>query len=417
MAHFGFLTLGVLGHMFPMSTFARELQSRGHRVTFFCLADADEFLKQAGLETVVVARRECPLGHMKQVNDTLGRLNGGKGVAYTMEVLCQEASAQFAELPDAIRSAGVDALIIDQFAMGGATVGDHLRLPYLHVSAALLVNMENGLPPINVNLGPERNILAVVRNNIVMTLVKRVFRPIRATLNEQRRLWELPLYTEFFNERFSAGPQICQQPPGFEFPRRMLPANFHFVGPLHNLEARTDIAFPWEQLDGRPVVYASMGTLQNGLDGVFRTFAEGCAGLDVQLVLSLGGNLDPADFTGLPGEPVVVRFAPQLKLLERAAVCITHAGLNTALEALANGVPMVAVPITNDQPGVAARIVWTRAGRSISLNKLSAETLRIAVKEVLATPSYRNNAQRLQREIAGMNSLVRASEIAETLVR
>ena len=68
------------------------------------------------------------------------------------------------------------------------------------------------------------------------------------------------------NERFLGGPQICQEPRSFEFPRKTLPANFHFVGPPHRSETRNKTIFPWERLDGRPLVYASMGTLQNGLD-------------------------------------------------------------------------------------------------------------------------------------------------------
>ena len=111
-----------------------------------------------------------------------------------------------------------------------------------------------------------------------------------------------------------------------------------------------------------------------------------------------------------------MRFAPQLKLLERSAVCITHAGLNTALEALARGVPMVAIPITNDQPGVAARIQWTGTGRLLSLKKLTSQTLRKAVADVLNTPSYRDRAQHLQQEITGMHSLERACEVTESLL-
>jgi MGT family glycosyltransferase len=290
-------------------------------------------------------------------------------------------------------------------------------LPYIHVAAALLANIEDGLPPINVPFGPERDALSLIKGRIAMVLVKRVFRPIRTAVNQQRRTWGLPVYRDFFNERFAGHPQISQQPPGFEFPRRTLPPDFHFVGPLHKRGARSGTPFPWERLDGRPLIYASMGTLQNGMDWVFKTFAEACAGLDVQLVLSLGGNLDPAKFDGLPGDAVVVRFAPQLELLELAAVCITHAGLNTALEALAHGVPMVAIPITNDQPGVAARIAWTGTGRSLSLKKLNPESLRHAVTDVLTTPSYRQNAERLRQEIAGLNSLEKACEVAEALLR
>ena len=416
MAHLGGLTLSTMGHLFPMSTLARELQSRGHRVTFFCLADAYKFLNEAGIDTVVVGQEHFPLGYTGQVSDSLSQMNGAKGVAYSISVLCHQASAQFVELPAAIRAAKVDALIIDQFAMSGGTIAEHLKLPHVYVAAALMANMENGLPPINVAFGPERNIVSLIRNQVATTVVKRVFSPIRDSVAEQRRLWGLPAYKDFFNDRFASGPQICQEPPGFEFPRHTLPSNFHFVGPLHKHGTRSSTAFPWERLDGRPLVYASMGTLQNGMDWVFKTFAEGCAGLDLQLVLSLGGNLDPEAFKGLAGDPVVVRFAPQLELIERSNICITHAGLNTALEALAHGVPMVAIPITNDQPGVAARITWTGAGRTISLKKLNSESLRRAVMDVMTRPSYRENAQRLQREISGLNSLQRACEIVEAIV-
>lgn len=416
MAHFGVLTLSVMGHLFPISTLARELQNRGHQVTFFCFADAKAFLNEAGIDTVVVGQEQFPLGYSKQVSDRLSQMKGAKGVSYSIRVLCHQAEAQFKELPTAIRAAKVDALIIDQFAMSGSTIAEHLRLPHVHVAAALMANMEDGVPPINVAFGPERNAVSLIRDRIASIVVKRVFNPIRDSLDAQRRLWGLPVYNDFFNDRFASGPQICQEPPSFEFPRRTLPANFHFVGPLHKQGSRISTPFPWERLDGRPLVYASMGTLQNGMDWIFRTLAEGCAGLNLQLVLSLGGNLDPEAFDGLAGDPVVVCFAPQLEMLERSNMCITHAGLNTALEALAYGIPMVAIPITNDQPGVAARIRWTGAGQTISVKKLSAESLRRAVVDVMTTPSYRTNARRLQQEISEMNSLQRACEIVEAII-
>ena len=71
-------------------------------------------------------------------------------------------------------------------------------------------------------------------------------------------------------------------------------------------------------------------------------------------VISLGGGLDPVRLGQLPGDPIVVSYAPQLEVVKRAALVITHAGLNTVLESLAEGVPLVAIPLGNDQPGVAA---------------------------------------------------------------
>ena len=74
----------------------------------------------------------------------------------------------------------------------------------------------------------------------------------------------------------------------------------------------------------------------------------------------------------MEGDAVVVNYCPQIQLLERSAACITHAGLNTALESLAQGVPMVAIPITNDQPGVAARIAWSGTGVVLPPNQVNA---------------------------------------------
>ena len=122
------------------------------------------------------------------------------------------------------------------------------------------------------------------------------------------------------------------------------------------------------------------------------------------------------ELQGLPGLPLVVAFAPQLELLKRATLCITHAGLNTTLESLAQGVPMVAIPITNDQPGVAARIAWTGSGLFVLPKKLTVARLRAAVQTVLADPSYRAAAGRLKASIEKHGGARQAVDLIEAAV-
>jgi MGT family glycosyltransferase len=155
-----------------------------------------------------------------------------------------------------------------------------------------------------------------------------------------------------------------------------------------------------------------MGTLQNGSEHIFQTIAEACCGLDAQLVLSMGGR-DPAQIGDLPGHPVVVRYAPQLQILKRAAAVITHAGLNTTLESLTEGVPLVAIPLGNDQPGVAARIAYHQAGVVIPLRKLRVNRLRGAIDAVLRQEIYRSRARRLQAAIQEANGLEMATDVIE----
>ena len=198
-------------------------------------------------------------------------------------------------------------------------------------------------------------------------LMRRFLKPLHTKINAQRGAWGLARHASF--------PNDCVCRPSADIPaatelrvsQARTASRLSFCRSAAQWDrARLKTDFPRERLDGRPIIYASMGTLQNGLEWIFRVILEACAGLDAQLVLSLGGNMDPAAFSGTAGNAVVVRFAPQLELLERATLCITHAGLNTALESLACGVPMVAIPITNDQPGAAARIAWCGAGEFVT---------------------------------------------------
>jgi zeaxanthin glucosyltransferase len=177
---------------------------------------------------------------------------------------------------------------------------------------------------------------------------------------------------------------------------------------------RTKVDFPWDRLTGQPLIYASMGTVLNGNLDVFQTIGTALAKHnDLQLVLSVGDRVDPQQIIAAPKNAIIVQRAPQLELLKLASVCITHAGLNTVLESLAQGVPQVAVPITFDQPGVAARIAHRQTGVVTSLDKLTPDHLSDLLDEVLINPTYRANAQKLQRKIVEANGLSVAADVVE----
>ena len=112
--------------------------------------------------------------------------------------------------------------------------------------------------------------------------------------------------------------------------------------------------------------------------------------------------------------PVVVGYAPQLELIRRSALTISHGGLNTALESLARGVPMVVLPVAYDQPGVGARVEWSGVGRSIPVGRLTVARLRDAVSAVLGEPAYRERAGRLQSSIEAADGLNRAADVIES---
>ena len=90
--------------------------------------------------------------------------------------------------------------------------------------------------------------------------------------------------------------------------------------------------------------------------------------------------------------------------------------MNTVLESLSNGVPMVAIPITNDQPGVATRIAWTGTGAVLSPKRLTVSKLRRKIRQVLTQSSYRHNALRLQQAIRAAGGTQTAADIIEQVI-
>jgi zeaxanthin glucosyltransferase len=178
------------------------------------------------------------------------------------------------------------------------------------------------------------------------------------------------------------------------------------------------VAFPWEQLNGNPLIYASLGTLINGSKDVYRTILRAVGELlQMQMVLSVGTNVDPCDLGPIPSNTIVVRVAPQIELLKRASLCITHAGLNTVLEALAQGVPMVAIPLGYDQPGVAARIAYHGVGEFIELDDLTAQRLSELITKVSRNFSYREKAYWFKKVLGETRGLDVAADIIERVFR
>ncbi len=416
MTHFGIISPGAAtGPLNTMLPLGQELQRRGHRVTLFGTLDTQPKALAAGIEFWPIAEKDFPVGSTAESFTKLGQLRGLAALQYTIHLLKQVSAVTLRDAPASLKAAGVEAMLVNQSSVEGGTIADLLEIPFVTVCSAVVLNREPSIPPFCTLWGYSPAWWARLRNQMGYTLLGRVAKPIRDLIDGYRREWKLPLYTSP-NDGYSQLAQLSQAPKEFEFPRQELPPWFHFTGTYHTSASRTPVSFPYEKLTEKPLIYASMGTLQNRLIWVFQTIASACEGLDAQLVISLGGSAKPESLPALPGNPLVVEYAPQLELLEKATLMITHAGMNTTMECVKNGVPMVAIPVANDQPGVAARIAWTGAGEFVPLNKLNVPRLREAIKQVFTQNSYKQNALRLQEATRRAGGVTRAADIIEQAI-
>lgn len=416
MTHFGIICPEGAGHLNPMIALGREIQKRDHRVTLVGILDTQHQVRAAGLGFQVIGETEFPLGISSQLVKRKGELSGLAALQHNIKVAKQDVIVCLRDLPEAIQSAGIEVLLVDQASVAGGTVAEFLKIPFVNVCNALLYNFDYSIPPVFTLWEYKQKRWAYLRNRAGYSLLTVFAQPLKKLVAEYRLQWGLPLHSNS-SDLFSKLAQVSQQPPEFEFPRTTLPPYFHFTGPYVDPAGREHVDFPFDKLTEQPLIYASLGTIQNQLIWIFQSIAEACLNLEAQLVISLGSSASVSTLPKLPGSPLVVKYAPQLDLLKKAALTITHAGLNTTLESLSNGVPLVAIPIATDQPGVAARIAWTGTGEVVTLKQLTVPRLRAAICKVLDDESYRYNARKLQLAIAASGGVSRAADIIEEVAR
>ena len=398
----GFICPNLPGHINPMTALARHLQARNHEVVFLYLSSAN------GLPCVPGDKHD----DMNANRPEISQLEGFDALAFYCSLAAKETEMIFKSLPRILETTGVQALVLDPIQFFVQLAAMKLRIPYVDVSTALYIDYW-GHTPLGIYDWPhETTPEALLRNQ------EGIVKGTRLTYTEGIKAYakEAGLKTDLDHPSwmFSKLAYITQIPKEFDFENPLLPPQFHYTGPFHDNKGRPKVDFPWERLTGEPLIYASMGTIMNGRADVFRTIVAGVAKhKGTQLVLSIGDQLDLKHIGPVPSNAIIVNHAPQLELLKKAAICVTHAGLNTVLESLAQGVPQVAIPITFEQPGVATRIAAKKTGIIMPFEKLTPDRLSTLLDEVLNNAVYRENARRFQDIISETNGLSMAADIVE----
>ncbi len=413
MATIGVICPSLWGHLNPMLSLAKELNLRAHTIIFYQIPELAPKITQQGLTFFPIGQVEYPEGFLKSFVQALGRLQGIEIIRYWYAEQEKMTKVVFRDIPALIKQNPVDLLLVDQVEPAGQAIAEYLNIPFITVCNALALNREPGIPPVFTPWGYQLTGWGQLRNRIAYYIGDSLVSSYKKLVSQYRQKWDLPRLSGS-DLLFANSPlaYLSQQPPEFDFPRKKLPHNFYYCGPFRD-QTPSDVVFPYERLTGQPLIYASLGTLQNTKFDVFSLIAAACRNLDVQLVISHGGGLTDEEVAHLAAHSLVVSYAPQLELLQRASLTITHAGLNTVLDSLACGVPLVALPQGFEQPTIAARIQWTQVGEVIPAKQLSTNHLRMTIDKVLDSPIYRENAQHIQQHLQKEKGVNQAADIIE----
>ncbi|MCQ4315522.1 glycosyltransferase [Stutzerimonas zhaodongensis] len=413
MTHFAVITPPFHSHLRAMEAIAGELLEKGHRVTFIQQADVANSLRHPHLQFAQVGTASHPPGSLKAVIERAARPGGPWGIrrviadmAAATEMFCRDA-------PPLLRSLGVEALIVDQMEPAGGLLAEYLELPFVSIACALPVNREALVPlpvmPWRYQPTPWGEQLNLHSSNVY----DRAMQAHAAVISRYAAEFGLPP-RQRLDECLSPLLQLSQATARFDFPRSALPAHCYGVGPLRPALA-DEPALDLPVAHGKPFVFASLGTLQGDRYGLFQRIAAACHELDIQLLIAHCGRLDARQEQRLlrAGASWVTDFAPQRAVLARADALITHAGLNTVLDALEAGVPSLALPIAFDQPGVAARVVHAGVGLKLDPRLASRRRIAKALRQLLSEPCYAQRARSLGEDVRAAGGAPRAARLIE----
>ncbi|MBI2395197.1 MAG: oleandomycin glycosyltransferase [Deltaproteobacteria bacterium] len=376
-------TLAVLqmpahGHINPTLPVLAELVRRGDRVIAWASPDMREKLASTGAEfreyPPFPFDHDAPPKNLGEVADGL------------LQFAIDAAPALVADA----RSERVDYVMHDSMAPWGRAVAASLRVPsvcststfaigagvprslkYLLVKLLIYAQSARSLPSIWANarrlsarhpISPPR-FFELFRNRADLNLVytSALFQPLADQLDDTYRF---------------CGPSIPELPDTSD--------------PI----AATDPALS-DELGDRPLVYASLGTLFNDRADFFRVVLEGLSDFDGRVLLSIGRKIDPKQLGPLPANAVIRPFVPQLAVLRRASLFLTHGGMNSVSEGLYFGVPQLVYPQAADQMTVADRVAEVGAGLVMKERDLEPRRLRSLVRTILERPSFAKNAARI----------------------
>ena len=412
MAHFALICPPFASHLHSMSVLGEELVRRGHRASFLLNAGAAGMVRSKALAAHEVRGRagDPPLARVlanaTQPSGLFGPLRTISDSAAMTDQLCADGVRLLREM-------GADAIIADQLEPAGGLLALGLHLPFVSLAAALPINSAPGVPLPFLDWRYDPGAFGVHRAQMVRRVGDLLSRRQNQVIERWSDRFRITPTRHSMEDCLSSTAQIAQVVRAYDFPRPE-PVPFEAVGPLRRPdEEHVDGALPFHLPSGKPLVFATFGTLQGGRLALFQAIARACRLAGADLLVAHGGMLSDAEASSI-GASHVTDFVPYRAVLKRSALCITHGGSNTVLDALACGVPLLVRPVAFDQKGNLARILYHGLGER--LGPTNARKLGSQIRRMIDNNGYRARAMTLAAEIARAGGRTRAADIVERMI-
>ncbi|MFC8827305.1 macrolide family glycosyltransferase [Streptomyces sp. NPDC057137] len=385
MAHIAFFNFPAVGHVNPTLGVVEELVKRGHRVTCTSTEYFVPAIKAVGATPIVY---ESPFGEFyhSPFNE---EMMAGEGVR-----CLDEAIALHKQVSQYYGDDRPDVIVHDFMAWGARFYASEHQIPVVRLFPSYGVsetfNIAQKFP---WSAPDDPKILEMVERLVGLLPTFGLPADMGAFVTDVAELGIVFLPREFHYE-------------GDSFDER-----FVFAGP--SISDRSAFQGSWQPKSDRPVLLISLGTAATGWPEFFSLAIKAFADSEWDVVMAVGDHIDPAELGEVPANFEVARHVPQLDVLRHARVFLTHAGMNSTMESLYHGVPMVAVPQMNEQRANALRVEELGLGRHLPREDTDVATLRAAVDAVAADRSVTERVSAMRDSMRAVDGPTLAADTVE----
>ena|SRR5258708_1516696 len=428
MAKYVFLEWPAHGHVGPTLAVAQELVKRGQEVIYYLPEQFKEAVQATGAvlrsyettlgstlirdaiagRSTTVSRdsdRSHPLqmSYDSKLEDLLAMMAGTAfGLLGTKlpALMAVESSYVLPQVLDRIRTEQPDYIVYRSTCVWARIVVQVLNVPAITFRTTYVIN--EYISHISSVLMQQRD-LSVSQQE----MIKNKINVIAADLCKTYYIPSFDASNIFAHDGQRA---IVFIPKAFQPAGDSLDERYIFVGPsiLPRHEASN---FPLDKLSNeRPILYISLGTILNNQPEFFKMCFEAFGGQPWQVILSRGRKVDPTALGPAPDNFLVSPYVPQLEILPRTQVFVTHAGMNSTMESLYYGVPMVAIPQTDEEVITARRIAEMGLGIALEKEMVNVTMLREAVERVANEVTFRQRVRDMQQIIHEAGGYERAAD-------
>ena len=396
----------VPGRLYPLVPTLLELSSRGDQVVVKAGIDDIERLRSAGLHAEPLAK---PIERFEP-DDWKAQTRFG-ALMSDLRQFGERARAQADDLTHAIGEFEPDVLFIDEGAWGAAAAAERSGLPWAFSLVSAIPLTSRDAPPFGLGLRPRHDAVGRLRDRVLGRLTLGTLERIIAShLNPLRAELGVPPFRKIDELYLVADLVLAFTAEPFEYPRSDWSGKVRLVGP--GLWEPPSEPPAWLADVHRPLVLITCSTLFQNDRKIPQIACQAFDGEPLDAVITTV-EIDPAGFSPPPNVRIE-RFVPHSPVLDRAACVVCHAGMGITQQALAHGVPVVAIPFGRDQPEVARRVEVARAGVRLPASKLTPPRLRQAVRDAI---DLKAGAERIAEAFAAAGGPTAAADALEKLAR